>query len=435
MNESSTETKRQSSLLLVDDEANILKSLTRLFRPCGYKIHMAENGEDALQILRDEPIDLILSDMRMPNMNGAEFLARAAKRWPGTMRILLTGYADIESTIAAVNQGKIYSYCSKPWEDSELKLLVQHALEQKFLRDERDRLFEIVNEQNERLKELNAQLEDRVEIRTRQLKTSLDRIGQAHKALNKQYTDSIKTFARIIEMRPGIKSGHAKYFAEQGRKVAKLMQLSDDDTNDVMYAGLLLQIGKMSLPDELLKQPLFSLPWCDKKRYYRHAEEGRALLQDIKKLQNAASVLYHQYEHYDGSGTPLGLVGTEIPVGSRILAVIRDYISYLDGTLTGETMPIEQVRNHLALKKDSLYDPAVVDLFLDSLPDSATEDERPVIEISWTQLQAGMDVAEVRNNDVLYLKDRILTEKNVDDILNLRDRGNQLTIKVRLGNK
>lgn len=435
MNDSSTEAIHQPTILFVDDEPNILKSLTRLFRSCGYTIRTADNGIDALEILSNEGVDLILSDMRMPNMNGAEFLAKAAEQWPETMRILLTGYADIESTIAAVNQGKIYSYCSKPWEDNELRLLVQHALEQKFMRDERNRLFAIINEQNEQLKELNAHLEERVEIRTRQLKKSLDRIDQANKALNKQYADSIKIFARIIEMRPGIKSGHAKYFAEKGRTLARLMQLSDEETNDVMYAGLLLQIGKMSLPDELLKQPLFSLPWNDKKRYFKHAEEGRMLLQDIKQLQNAASIIYHQYEQYDGSGTPNGLIGTEIPIGSRILAVIRDYITYLDGTLTGEALPMEQVKNHLNFKRGSLYDPEIVDLFLSLLPDSEAEDERPVIEISWTQLQAGMEAAEVLYNDILYLKDRVLTEKNVDDILNLRERGNQLTIKVRLGNK
>jgi len=278
-----------------------------LFRSCNYMIHTAENGSEGLALLNQEPVDLILSDMRMPKMDGAQFLAKAAEQWPETVRILLTGYADIESTIAAVNKGKIYSYCSKPWDDNELKILVHNALEQKFIRDERNRLFAIVQDQNEQLKDLNAHLEDKVEQRTGQLKKSLAQIDKANKALKKQYADSIKTFARIIEMRPGIKSGHAKFFAENGRNIARLMQLSDEDVNNVMYAGLLLQIGKMSLPDELLKQPLFSLSWHDKKRYYKHAEEGQMMLKDIRQLQEAASIIYHQYEHYDGSGMPKGL--------------------------------------------------------------------------------------------------------------------------------
>ncbi|HBA67678.1 MAG TPA: two-component system response regulator [Methylococcaceae bacterium] len=434
MNAPPMDSKNQPVLLLVDDEQNILKAIKRLFRSCDYTIHTAENGSEGLALLNQEPVDLILSDMRMPKMDGAEFLAKAAEQWPNTVRILLTGYADIESTIAAVNKGKIYSYCSKPWDDNELKILVHNALEQKLIRDERNRLFAIVQDQNEQLKELNAHLEDKVEQRTGQLKISLAQIDKANKALKKQYTDSIKTFARIIEMRPGIKSGHAKFFAENGRNVARLLQLSDEEINNVMYAGLLLQIGKMSLPDELLKQPLFSLSWNDKKRYYKHAEEGQMMLKDIRQLQEAASIIYHQYEHYDGSGMPKGLVGTEIPIGSRILAVIRDYISYLDGTLTGESLPIVQVKKHIELKKGSLYDPDVSDIFFQYLPESE-QDDRPVIEMSWTQLQAGMEVEEVLCNDLLYLKDRILTEKNVNDILNLRENGGQLSIKVRLGNK
>ncbi|GAB4254131.1 MAG: response regulator [Methylomicrobium sp.] len=435
MNDLSTETQSHPVLLIVDDETNILKSLTRLFRASGYVIHTAENGVKGLEILGQLPVDLILSDMRMPQMDGAEFLAKAAAQWPETMRILLTGYSDIESTIAAVNQGKIYGYCSKPWEDNDLKLLVQHALEQKFMRDERNRLFAIINEQNEQLKELNAHLEDRVEVRTQQLKKSLQQIDKANKALKRQYSDSIKTFARIIEMRPGIKSGHAKYIAEKGREIALAMNLSPTEANDIMYAGLLLQIGKMGLPDEILQQPLYSLSRQEKQRFFKHAVEGKLLLQTIKPLQEAASIIYHQFEHYDGSGTPLGLVGTDIPIGSRILAVIRDYICHLDGSITGESLPMEQVKQHLLIKKHILYDPNTVDIFLNSLPDAETEDERPIIEISWTQLQAGMEAAEVSYNDVLYLKDRVLSEKNVDDILNLREKGHSLTIKIRLGNK
>ena len=108
------DTNKPVNLLFVDDEPNVLKSLKRLFRATNYNVHLAESGQAGLALLQHQPIDLIISDMRMPHMNGAEFLAQAAQRWPETVRILLTGYADLESTIAAVNNGKIYSYCSKP---------------------------------------------------------------------------------------------------------------------------------------------------------------------------------------------------------------------------------------------------------------------------------------------------------------------------------
>lgn len=434
MNDQPLAQHKTANLLFVDDEPNVLKALRRLFRDAEYDMHLAESGAAGLEILEHHAIDLIISDMRMPKMDGAEFLTRAAERWPDTVRILLTGYADIESTIAAVNKGKIYSYCSKPWEDNELKILVNNALEQKRLREERQQLFEIINRQNQQLKELNASLEEKVEKRTEQLRKSLLLIEQANDALKKQYTDSVKVFAKVIEMRPGIKSGHAKYIAENAREVALRLNMSAADVKDVVYAGLLLQIGKMSLPDNLLTEPLLTMNSQQKKRFINHAQEGRDLLKGIDPLHNAALLISHQYEYYDGSGDPSGLKGKAIPLGARVLTVIRDYVTYLDGSITGSAMTTDQVKNRLFTKKNSLYDPDVVDVFLALLAETESHDERPVIEISWTQLHSGMEVAEVICNDVLYLKDQILNEKNVEDILNLRKHAKNLILRVRLGN-
>jgi len=422
-----------ANLLFVDDEPNVLKALRRLFRGAEYKVHMAESGADGLDILERHPIDLIISDMRMPQMDGAEFLTRAAERWPDAARILLTGYADIESTIAAVNKGKIYSYCSKPWEDNELKILVNNALAQKRLRDERRQLFDIINRQNRELKELNAGLEEKVEKRTEQLRKSLQLIDQAHDALKKQYADSVKVFAKTIEMRPGIKSGHAKYVAENAREVGRRLGMDAADLKDLVYAGLLLQIGKMSLPDSLLTQALLGMNTQQRKRYLNHALEAQALLRGLEPLHNAAELIAAQYEHVDGSGQPLGLVGREIPLGARIRTVVGDYINYLDGSITGTAMTTEQVKARLLGKKDKDYDPLVVDTFLDLLAESETVDERPIIEISWTQLQPGMEAAEIVCNEVLYLKNQILSEKNVEDILQLRKHAKNLILRIRMG--
>ena len=216
----------RATLLLVDDEPNILKSLQRLFRSENYIIYTAENGVAGLALLQQQAIDLIISDMRMPQMNGAEFLALAAELCPDTIRILLTGFADIESTIAAVNKGKIYSYLNKPWEDNELKIHIANALEQKQMREERKQLFDIINQQNAQLKDLNAHLEDKIEARTAQLKATLNKLDCAHKSLEKQYTDTVLAFAKIIEMRPGIKSGQSKYIAEKAVLVARELGVS-----------------------------------------------------------------------------------------------------------------------------------------------------------------------------------------------------------------
>src|SRR5487761_2285976 len=122
MTETHSETKAETpaKILFVDDEANILSSLKRLFRPFGYQIFTAESGSQGLEIMEREKIDLVVSDMRMPEMNGAQFLEKVRAGWPDTIRILLTGFAEIRATIDAINKGQIYRYISKPWEDNDI---------------------------------------------------------------------------------------------------------------------------------------------------------------------------------------------------------------------------------------------------------------------------------------------------------------------------
>ncbi len=170
-----------ATLLLVDDEPSILSSLKRLFRPHGYRIFTAEGGAAGLAILEKETVDLIISDMRMPNMDGARFLELARLSWPDTLRILLTGYADIESTIAAINQGRIYRYINKPWDDSEIVLIVREALDRRRLELENGRLNSVVEAQNAELRQLNASLEQKVAERTEELNKAIKYVKSAHK--------------------------------------------------------------------------------------------------------------------------------------------------------------------------------------------------------------------------------------------------------------
>ncbi|MGZ4954323.1 MAG: HD domain-containing phosphohydrolase, partial [Methylobacter sp.] len=366
---------KSAAILFVDDEANVLKALRRLFHNEPYTAYFASSGAEGLEILRQNAVDLIISDMRMPEMSGAEFLAQVFMQWPETIRILLTGYADFQSTIDAVNKGRIYNYCNKPWNDEELKLLVRNALEQKHLREERDRLSGIVLQQNTELKELNEHLEEKVEQRTEQLKNTMQHLDRANNNLKKQYIDSIKAFSRIIEMRPGIKSGQSKYIAEKALLVARKLGMNTEEKQNIFYAGLLIQIGKMSLQDSLLAEPYYTIPLIDKSRYLKHAVEGEALLKGLTQLKGASILIRHQYERYDGSGLPDGLARQKIPLGSRILNVVGDYIAYLDGSMTGEAMPVSAAISQLVTKKRSYYDPDVVDAFVKVLKDTTIEEE------------------------------------------------------------
>jgi len=426
--------KKPVSILCVDDEPNVLKALRRLFRGSDYVVYLADSGTQGLEILAQQTIDLIISDMRMPHMDGAEFFTQAAMKYPDTVRILLTGYADIESTITAVNKGKIYSYCRKPWEDDELKSLVAKAIEEKRLREERVQLFEIIHRQNTELKDLNTHLEEKVEARTKQLKLSFNKLDKAHLLLKKQYTDSIKAFAKIIEMRPGIRGGHSTYIADMSRRVAVKLSMSEEDLKNIVYAGLLLQIGKVGFSDEMLAQPYFLMRAKERAQYLKHALEGESLLKMMVQLKEAATLIKYQFEYFDGTGYPEGLHGAQIPLSVRILSVVRDYIAYIEGSMTGKAMSVEAVRKRLQAKKESFYDPEVVDAFFLILEETQDDNVRPIVDISWTKLEPGMEVAEIYYNERLYLKDCILDKKKIYEIAALREKvGNKLVVKIRLG--
>jgi response regulator RpfG family c-di-GMP phosphodiesterase len=219
------ETPRQWRLLCVDDEPNILSSLRRLFRGAGYQIAVANSGAEGLQALEAEGFDLVISDMRMPEMDGSRFLEQVRARWPETIRILLTGYADIASTIDAINKGQIFRYISKPWNDNDILLIVRHALERKELERAKAQLEALTLRQNEELKTLNASLEVKVQARTTEL-------AGANEKLKSSFLTSIKVFANLIDLRENALAGHSRRVADLARKIANKLELSPRDVQD-----------------------------------------------------------------------------------------------------------------------------------------------------------------------------------------------------------
>jgi two-component system, probable response regulator PhcQ len=141
------------TILIVDDEHNILNSLSRLLKSDDCEIITADSAEDGLKKLKDAGgVDLIISDNCLPNTSGLDFLIKARHLYPDVVRMLITGYPDLESTIQAINKGQVYRFITKPWENDELKLIVKQALEYfDVLRDNRT-LLNIARQQAEGLK-------------------------------------------------------------------------------------------------------------------------------------------------------------------------------------------------------------------------------------------------------------------------------------------
>jgi len=156
-------------ILIVDNERNVIHALQRLFRKEGYTILTAQSGEQGLKQLEEQEVALVISDTLMEDMDGTVFLERARAVRPEAIRIILSGYTDVDAITAAVNKGSIYRFILKPWNDEELKLSVRRALEQYNLVQENKALSERVIAQNRELIELNRHLEHRIHERTRDL--------------------------------------------------------------------------------------------------------------------------------------------------------------------------------------------------------------------------------------------------------------------------
>ncbi|HRH81145.1 MAG TPA: response regulator [Thiobacillaceae bacterium] len=147
------------TLMLVDDEPNILSALKRLLRPDGYTILAYEDARQALADMDGRPVDVILTDQRMPNMSGVEFLRRARQSHPDTIRIVLSGYTELQFVTDAINEGAVYKFLTKPWDDEQLREHIREAFRSKGIADENRHLTEALRAANTQLQAHAQELE------------------------------------------------------------------------------------------------------------------------------------------------------------------------------------------------------------------------------------------------------------------------------------
>lgn len=382
-------------ILCVDDEQNILSSLRRLFRAKGYEVLIANGGEEGLAILEKEKVDLVISDMRMPNMTGAVFLEHVRSKYPDIIRLLLTGYSDVQSIIDAINRGEIYRYITKPWDDHDIVLVVKQALERQELEKEKKRLEELTQRQNDELKELNNSLEQKVLQRTLELKDAHDSLLGVNEKLKNSFLTSIKVFSNVIEMRGGKLVGHSRRVADLARKIAIKMQLNAPEIQEIFVAGLLADIGKIGFSDELINTPISTMDGETLGIYLKHTSRAEQLLMPLDDLQGAAKIIRAQHERFDGQGFPDGLEGEAIPLGARILTVANDYFLLQIGAMSAKRIPEEDAKALIIRGTRNRYDVAVVDAFKRVF--DVFDQDASIKSVKVTQLLPGMVLA----NDVI----------------------------------
>ncbi|MEW6739770.1 MAG: response regulator [Nitrospirota bacterium] len=147
----------EDDILIVDDEPNVISALTRVFIDEPYRIHSANSASEAMEILKEHPIKVVISDEKMPEISGSEFLSMVREQFPHIIRVILTGHASIEAAMKAINEGEIYRFFTKPWNDMDIRFAVRAAIDKYNLEEENRRLLEIVRQQALNIKLLERQ--------------------------------------------------------------------------------------------------------------------------------------------------------------------------------------------------------------------------------------------------------------------------------------
>lgn len=350
----------KDSVLFVDDESNILSSLKRLVKPLGVECLTANSGAEGLAILEQRNVDLIISDMRMPEMDGAVFLTLAKEIQPNSTRMLLTGFADMDSTISALNDGEISRYISKPWNDQELTQIIHEGLKIKRLEREKQTLIELTQRQNDELLDLNKNLEAKVESRTKQIRESSQKLDQAYTELRNSYDSFVRVFSSFINARTVLRRAESETLAKLAKKMAQALKLNEDIVQATYYAALLHQIGKASFSDELLSKAETELSDEDKSLFVQYPVVGETALTAIHGFEKTSLLIRNHTEYFDGTGYPDGLSGNKIRSGARILRAARDYIALQTGLIDGEATTAERALEIIEEGSGTLYDPIVV---------------------------------------------------------------------------
>lgn len=382
-------------VLLVDDEPNVLKALGRSLRQESIEILTAPSGADALDIMREQPVDLLISDMRMPGMSGAELLAIAAREWPDTRRVLLTGYADLESTIKAVNEGRISSYLNKPWNDVELRQIVSELLHARFLELENQALTAELAEKNRELEVLNAGLEVKVRKRTEELSQSYEHMVTLASSLASQREEDSERSVLLDAL--------------MAQEIAERLQMPAGECDALRKAVMLSGLGRLAFSDSMLKKPYCDYDNQELQQFRQWPVLAEAALFGVPALRQASDFIRHQFERFDGSGFPDSLAGELIPLGSRILAVVRDYSDWLRGRFNGVASNPLQARHEIEACTGKRYDPKVVEAFVQVArhyqSNYAGENE---LKISSGELHPGM----VLSRDLFSARGMVLLKKH-----------------------
>ncbi len=406
-------------ILFVDDEENVLRSLKRLFISEDYEVLTALSGLDGLAVLKEIEVPVIVSDQRMPVMTGAEFLEKSQQLSPDAVRIILTGYADVEAAIGAINRGGAYRYVSKPWNDSDLLMVIKDAFEKYRLVKENKYLTDLTIQQNEELKKWSTELEFYVQQHTIDLTNQNKELKKLNEKLKKNVSEILTSLSGLIELRSHSMRNHSNNVAVLSIAMARAMGLPDPEIEMISTASQLHDIGMIGAPDIVLIKNIGELSADEMTEYVKHPVRGQAAIDCIEDFRGPGILIRHHHEWYNGRGFPDKLKGEDIPIGARIIAIADRFDRILHGEMQDIDSALKQVKFMLATQFDAtLYTPLekAAHEFFHSIVNESNFIE---MELKTGDLAPGMVISkDVSTGTGLLLlrKGTILNDKNIETL-------------------
>ncbi len=371
-----------ATILIVDDEPVVLTALKFTLEREGFHVVACNSPLKALAILAERDFAVIISDQRMPEMLGLDFLVESRRLRPSASRILITAVLALPTIVDAINRGEIFRFVAKPWLREELVATVRNAVQRHDLVTHNEVLQAETQSLNTRLREANADLESKVA----DLEQQKQRLDAANRGLGESYENSLELCRRILTTYDPILGGQAKVLVEYANQMSATDSFTDAERHALRSAAWLCDLGLIGVPREMLRafrSKTDQLTDRERMMMHSHSIYGQTLAALVDHRADVGEVIRAHHERYDGRGYPDGLAGNAIPWPARCLAVA---VGFVESGLTKAA-----AIDNLLAKSGSHYDPEAVRLFLKV--SNLVQLPKQVREIMLHELEPGMVLA------------------------------------------
>ena len=360
-------TRTPASILIVDDDEAI-RSLLGACLDDSYWCATAASAEEAVALLQTGSFNLVLSDITMPGTSGLELCRYVQQTWPHTVVVMISAMTDIDYAVEAMRQGA-FDYITKPFDLARVTLAVDRALHYGQALEEKHRYEQV--------------LEERVRIRTDELRSANEDLNFMLDTLYRNYRATLRGLAGTLEARDIETRGHSDRVVAYSMKLGRKMGLTSNELIALEQGALLHDIGKVGVPDAVLLKP-GSLTTDEWVRMREHVAHGLRIIDGVEFLAGARWVVGQHHEKYDGSGYPNKLRGGGIHIHARIFAVADAYDAIRSDRPYRAGQSHEIACEEIAATSGSHFDPKVVSAFMsirkgewDEIRRCAQSDERP----------------------------------------------------------